>query len=104
MDKVQYYITPLNGIIKVQILEVTSVWFSGTMWLLSKRKVGVFQRYLRKDLTDTKDALVGVATDKRSVESLKRRSEEIIFFANRERNACHQNLDRIDEMIHIPGA
>ena len=55
-------------------------------------------------MTGTKDALVEVATDKRSVEWLKRRSEEIIFFAERERNACHQNLDRIDEMIHIPGA
>ena len=55
-------------------------------------------------MTGTKDALVEVATDKRSVEWLKRRAEEIIFFAEREQNACHQNLDRIDEMIHIPGA
>ena len=25
------YVTPLNGIIEVQILEVTSIWFNGTM-------------------------------------------------------------------------
>ena len=72
MDMVQYYITPLNGIIEVQILEVTSIWFNGTMRLKSKRKVGEFKRYLRrKDLTDTKDALVEVAVHKRSVELLK---------------------------------
>ena len=55
-------------------------------------------------MTGTKDALVEVATDKRSVEWLKRRAEEIIFFAEREQNACHQTLDMIDEMILIPGA
>ena len=50
------------------------------------------------------------ATDKRSVESLKRRSEEILF-AKKEPggfhcrwNAYHQNLDRIDEMKHLPEA
>ena len=24
---------PLNGVIEVQVSEVTSVWFNGTMWL-----------------------------------------------------------------------
>ena len=37
---------PINAIIEVQVSEVTSIWFNGTMWLYkSQRKVGVFKLY-----------------------------------------------------------
>ena len=39
---------PLNGIIEVQVSEVTSAWFNGTMWLSSTGKVEMFIRYSRR--------------------------------------------------------
>ena len=32
--------------IEVQVSEVTSIWFIGTMWLLSQGNVEVFKRYI----------------------------------------------------------
>ena len=39
---------PLNGIIEVQVSEVTSAWFNGTMWLSSTGKVEMFRLYSRR--------------------------------------------------------
>ena len=59
------YITPLNGIIEVEILGVTLIWFNGTV-----QTVFIKQRF------DVKYALAEAASDKRFVESLKWRSEK----------------------------
>ena len=80
---------PPNGIIEVQVSEVTSIWFNGTkiyVAVISKKSWSV-QTVFMMERIDIRYALAEVAGDKRFVESMKWRSEEI-FFAQENLAAC----------------
>ena len=51
---------PLNGIIEVQVSEVTSIWFNGTVAVISK-KSGTVQTVFTKERIDIRYALAEVA-------------------------------------------
>ena len=72
---------PPNGITEVQVSEVTSIWFNGTkiyVAVVSKKKWSV-QTVFMMERIDIWYALAEVVGDKRFVESMKWRSEEIFF-------------------------
>ena len=92
---------PLNGIIKVQVSEVTSVWFNGTMLLSLQRKVGEFKRCSRISRSGERQKICWVVAIK--IRGNIFCSGELGGLCCRW-NAYHQNLDRTDEMKYLPGA
>ena len=106
--KQESYLPPPLGVIEVQVSEVTSVWFNGTMGCHLQEKVkcsngihdGQSWHRVCINISRERQKICRVVAIKITGKVLC--SGEIGCLCCPWK-ACHQNLDMIDEMKHIPG-